>query len=106
MVALAVLSLLKAIVYTAGAVAVVYFGLTVPIRETAGQQTVLTVVYRAVIDMELHVVVPYVASAGFCGLWWSERRLRKSAVRRENQRNRELEKKIDPDRTSSGFTED
>ena len=104
-VALATINLLKVAVYMAGAVALVYFGLTVPIRETAGQETVLTVGYRAVLDMKMHIILPYVASGGFGWLWWSERRTRITAVKRENRRNRELEEKIDPGRTSSGFNE-
>ena len=97
--------LLKVMVYMAGAVAMVYFGLTVPIRETAGQETVLTVGYRAVLDMKMHIILPYVAAGGVGWLWWSERRTRITAVERENRRNRELEEKIDPGRTSSGFKE-
>ena len=96
---------LRLVAWLAAAVAMVYFGVTVPIRETAGQETVLTVVYRAAIDMDIHVIVPYVTTAWFSLLWWNERRTRITAVERENRRNRELEKKIDPDRTSSEFIE-
>lgn len=102
---LAVFRLLTVMVYMGGAVALVYFGLTVPIRETAGQETVLTVGYRAVLDMKMHIIFPYVVAGGFGGLWWQERRTRISVVERENRRNRELEEKIDPGRTSSGFNE-
>ena len=104
-VTLYVIDLLKQAVYVAGAVAVVYFGLTVPIRETAGLETGLTVAYRAVVDMKAHVVLPYVAAGGFGWLWRRERRTRIAAVERENRRNRELEKLIDPGRTSSGLQE-
>ncbi|MDE2904667.1 MAG: hypothetical protein OXQ28_01135 [Acidobacteriota bacterium] len=101
----ATFGLLRAIVYMGGAVALVYFGLTVPIRETAGQETVLTVAYRAVLDMQMHIILPYVAAGGFGWLWRNERRTRIAAVERENRRNRELEEKLDPGRTSSGFKE-
>ena len=104
-VTLAVIGLLRVAVYMAGAVALVYFGLTLPIRETAGQETALTVGYRAVLDMKMHIILPYVAAGGLGWLWWSERRTRITAVERENRRNRELEEKIDPGRTSSGFNE-
>lgn len=86
-------------------VAVVYFGVTVPIRETAGQETVLTVAYNALVDVNAHLVVSYAAAALFGGLWWRERRTRIDAVARENRRNRALEMSIDPGRTSSGFEE-
>lgn len=104
-VTLAAIALLRQAVYVAGAVAIVYFGLTVPIRETAGLETGLTVAYRAVINMKAHVILPYVAAGGFGWLWRRERRTRIVAVERENRRNRELEKKIDPGRTSSGLQE-
>jgi len=104
-VALEAIALLRKAVYVAGAVAIVYFGLTVPIRETAGLETGLTVAYRAVINMKAHVILPYVAAGGFGWLWRRERRTRIAAVERENRRNRELEKKIDPGRTPSGLQE-
>ena len=104
-VTLALISLLKVGVIMAGSVALVYVGLTLPIRETAGQETVLTVGYRAVLDMKMHIILPYVAAGGFGWLWFSERRTRINTVERENRRNRELEEKIDPGRTSSGFNE-
>lgn len=81
---LAAFSVLRVVAYMAGAVAIVYFGITVPIRETAGQETVLTVGYRAVLDMKMHIILPYVAAGGFGWLWWSERRTRITAVEREN----------------------
>ena len=86
-------------------VALVYYGVAVPITATAGEETVLTVAYRTVVDLDVHVVVPYGATALFGWLWWRERTTRISAVERENRRNKELEKKIDPGRTSSGFQE-
>lgn len=61
--------------------------------------------FQALIDLDLHVALPYVAVGAFGSLWYRERRLRKGAVKRENERNRKLEQKLDPDRTSSGFKE-
>ena len=104
-VTLAVIGLLRVAVYMAGAIGLVYVGLYLPIRETAGQETVLTVAYRAVLDMKMHIILPYVAAGGMSWLWWTERRTRITSVERENRRNRELEKEIDPGRTSSGFNE-
>ena len=86
-------------------VALVYYGVAVPITATAGEETVLTVAYRTVVDLDVHVVVSYSATVLFGWLWWRERTTRITAVERENLRNKELEKKIDPDRTSSGFKE-
>ena len=99
---IAVIDLLKTALRAGGLVGVVYFGLAVPIRETAGQETGLTVVYRAVVDMKMHAILPYAAAVGAILAWWKERRTRIVAVERENRRNRELEKQLDPGRTSSG----
>ena len=93
----------RQLIWAVAVVFMIYFGLTVPIRETAGQETVLAVAYRAVLDLKVHLIVPYVAALCFFLLWRKERTTRIAAVARENRRNRELEKKLDPRRTSSGF---
>ena len=104
-VTLGALDVLKVAVRMAAFVAMVYLGVTVPVRETAGQETVLALAYRVVLDMRLHDFVPYVAVCVFGWLWWRERRTRITVVERENRRNRELEEKIDSGRTLSGFDE-
>jgi len=50
-------------------------------------------------------VLPSAAAAAFFGLWRRERFLRITTVYREHRRVEELEKQIDPNRTSSGFDE-
>ena len=101
----AVERVLQRLVLVAGSVAWVYFGITRPIEATAGQGTALSVVYRAFADLDLHVILPYGAVALLFGLWRRERKLRIETVRRENARNQELEKALDPGRSSSGFHE-
>ncbi len=93
----------RALIWAVATVALGWLCIAEPVRALAGQQTMLD--FQALIDLDLHVALPYVAAALSVGLWYRERRLRKSTVRRENQRNRELERKIDPNRTSSGFKE-
>ena len=97
--------IIKTAIIVAGSVAWVYYGIAVPVQATAGQETALSVVYQAIVDFDLHVVLPYAVAAVFLGLWRKERRTRITAVKRENRRNRELEKMLDPNRTSSGFEE-
>lgn len=104
-VALRVFDVLQVAIRMGAYVAMIYFGVTVPMRETAGQETVLALAYRVVLDMKTHVILPYVAAGVFGWLWRKERRTRITAIERENRRNRELEEKIDPGRTSSGFNE-
>ena len=80
----------------------VYFGIAVPVRQAAVGGD-LTVVYGAL--LQLRTILPVATVLAFAALWWRERRLRITTVARENRRNRELELKIDSDRTSSGFVE-
>ena len=84
-------------------VLIVYFGIAVPTREAAADGD-LTVVYGAL--LELRTILPVTGMLAFVAMWWRERRLRITTVARENRRNRELERKIDSGRTSSGFVED
>lgn len=84
-------------------VLIIYFGIAVPTREAAADGD-LTVVYRVL--LQLRTVLPVVGILVFAYMWWRERRLRIATVARENRRNRMLEQKIDPGRTSSGFVED
>ena len=48
-----VIELLKTALRTGGWVGAVYFGLAVPIRVTAGEETVITVIYQAVVSMTI-----------------------------------------------------
>lgn len=96
---------LRALFWAGAAVAIVYFGVTVPVQEAAGEQTTLTLFYRVLVDTEMRVILPWATAGGFGLLWRKERRTRITSVARENRRNRELEKKIDRDRTSSGLVE-
>lgn len=96
---------LHASIWPAALVACVYLGVTVPARETAGLTTTLTVAYRIIGDLRLDVLVSYVAAGTFGILWRKERRTRIEAVAREHRRVEELERRLDPNRTSSGFEE-
>ena len=80
-----------------------WFCIGAPAIAFAGQETHIGL--EALVDLKLHFVLPWAAAGFFFVLWSRERRLRKDTVRRENQRNRNLELKLDPDRTSSGFEE-
>ena len=83
-------------------VLIVYFGIAVPAREAAADGD-LTVVYGAL--LQLRTILPVAGVLAFAYMWWREHRLRITTVARENRRNRKLEQKIDPGRTSSGFVE-
>ena len=85
--------------------ALVYFGIIIPVRETAGKTTIISVLYQTLVNFQMHVVLPYALAAGFGGVWARERRLRKEAVKREHIRVAELERAIDSRRTSSELKE-
>jgi hypothetical protein len=88
----------------AGWAGLLYMGVVLPLKLTAGKQMIVNFVYGAALDLKLHMVVPWAAAALFGGLWQWERHLRKKTVAREHDRVVELEKRLDPGRTSSGLT--
>lgn len=94
---------LRTFIWAGAVVALGWLCVAEPVRALAGQQTLFDV--EALIDLDLHVALPYVAAVLSTALWYRERRLRKTTIRRENERNRKLEQTIDPERTSSGFEE-
>ena len=102
---IAVERVLRTFFWSAGGVAVVYFGIAVPIQATAGQETALSVVYQMLVGVNAHVILSYGATGVFYVLWRRERKTRIEAVKRENRRNVRLEKQLDSARSSSGFTE-
>jgi len=84
--------------------AVVYAGVYVPGRDAAGGQTILTVTQKWVVDANLHVYLAWGAAAGGAAYGWSERRKRLRERGERDKRITELEKRIDPNRTSSGLS--
>ncbi|MBU1700298.1 MAG: hypothetical protein KJ970_03640 [Candidatus Eisenbacteria bacterium] len=93
------------VVKAAVVVAIIYMVFPLSLRETAGKQTVIEIMFNIITNLKLHVVLPAALAAAFGGLWARERRVRKKAVAREHMRVEELEKEKDPDRTSSGLEE-
>jgi len=93
------------IIVFAGVALIVYVAIPLPLKYSAGKETVISLVYKVVLDARLEVILPYVIAALFAGLWGRERRLRKMSVRREHERVEKLEKNKDPNRTSSGLEE-
>ena len=84
---------------------VVYFGVTLPVRESVGQETAIRLAYDAIVDLRLDVAIAYSAAALFGVLWRRERQTRIKAVARKHVRVVELEQQVDPQRTSSEFKE-
>lgn len=100
-----IITVLRLAVWLGGIALIVYVGVALPMKYTAGQETTIQVLVRMAGMLRLHVLVPAAAVAVFLGLWRRERRVGMAAVAREHKRVEELEKKLDPRRTSSGLEE-
>ena len=95
----------RTLIWAFAVIGCLYVGLALPVRYSAGQETSVTFVARALLDMNVYVWLPYLVAGGSVILWRRERELRKRTVRREHERVEEFEKEKDPNRTSSGFEE-
>ncbi len=84
--------------------AVVYAGFYLPVKESAGQQTIITVAQNWVVDANIHVYLAWGAAAGGVAYGWNERRKRLRERKAKDERIIQLERKLDPNRTSSGLT--
>lgn len=79
-----------------GAALLLYIGIVLPLSYTAGKETFINVVTKAVLDLDLYILLPWVGAVVLFGLWQVERFLRKTSVRREHTRVEKLEKDRDP----------
>lgn len=95
----------RALIWGVVIVGCFYVGVALPVKYSAGQATSVTFVVKALLDMKVHIWLPYLVAIGLAGLWKRERSLRKRTIRREHKRVEAFEKKIHPNRTSSGFEE-
>lgn len=86
-----------------GVVGSLYVTVALPVKYSAGEETVIRIFYNAIASFKLYVIIPYVAAAAFFSLWIRERKISKKAIHREHQRLKELEKEKDKNRTSSGL---
>jgi hypothetical protein len=88
-----------------GVALIVFVGVYLPIKEGAGQTTIINLVYQAILGVNLTLVVSLAANAALLALWIRERRVGMKAVQREHERAEALEKLLDPERTGSGLIE-
>ena len=105
-IAFAVVSLFKYSCILAGVVSIVFFGVYLPIKEAVGKTTVVSygVDFLAQFRAELVISVSIIG-----GLYWWGRSWRKKCLDERSEkdsRNKAMEKKIDPDRSSSRLTTD
>ena len=97
-------NVLIAAIAGASLVGVVYTGIYLPVRDAPGNETILTITQKWAFEANLHVYLAWGAAAGGVGYGISERRKRLRERKERDTRIIELEKRIDPHRTSSGLT--
>jgi len=86
----------------AAAVAIAWL-VTGSVGKLAGQYTYADIGVRFVSDFKL--TISYVLTGAAAAWALLERKLKGDTIKRLSARNQELEKRIDPDRTSSGLSE-
>ncbi len=97
--------LFRLIVSLVGAAGLVYLGIYLPIKYTAGKDTAISIVYQAIVDISSPNIAAWVATLFFLFLWLKERRVRKSSIKREHDRILEFEREKDLNRSSSKLEE-
>lgn len=70
----------------------------------AGQTTSANVIVKLIADLRVAVVVPWALAAGGVAYGLRQKHLKEDAIERLTKRPQELEKLIDPNRTSSQLT--
>lgn len=103
-----VLDLLQALgvpfVWLAGAVALAYVAIALPVIESHGQSTTISLAYDFLADVKVHIWLAWGAAA-VCAMGWRRERSARLKERAEKDaRIEQLEKAIDPARTSSGLS--
>jgi hypothetical protein len=86
-----------------GIVACAYLGKE-SIGLLAGRETIADIVLKVLSNVQVNVAVSWAVSAVAGSAWYVERRLRKKDIERLSARTKELELRLDPNRTSSSLT--
>jgi|SRR5579875_1562019 len=71
----------------------------------AGKSTAADVAIRFFAEFKIDRALAYLFGLGGIGYGWQQRELRRRTIKRLTERTGELERKIDPNRSSSGLTE-
>jgi hypothetical protein len=83
-----------------------FFCLYLTANALAGKTTVVTGIAQAFVNLRMSEWFAYgIASVTGVG-WYAERRLRRKTIKGQGKHIKELEKRIDPGRSSSGLQED
>lgn len=94
------------VVRSIAVIAAIYFGVYLPVKISAGKTTTIQYLVSWLADFNIHVVLAWSAAAA-CGWWGSQERKKRLHERaKRDERIRELETQLDPNRTSSNLTVD
>lgn len=99
-------TLVKTFMVVGCAVACAYFIFTVPVVETAGKTTTITVTQKFLAAIDAHVYIAWGTAAAATALYWNERKQKLKERQEKDARLRRYEKEIDPNIESSGMTVD
>ena len=96
----------KPFIVMVGLVAIVYFGIYMPIEASRGQKTIITFVLKWIGDFNVHVALAWGSTVGCCGWAITERKKRLREREERDDRIKKLEMQLDPNRSSSNLTTD
>ena len=99
-----VMDLLRLCVWFGGPALIGYVFVVLPLQATAGKTTTVSFLYQMVFAYKLDLAATSAAAAIAIALWSRERKTRKDTVERLHAQIKELELKLDPDRSTSGLT--
>jgi len=102
-ISLGVTSFLSALVRWTGVVLIARYGY-LTVNALAGQRTVADIGISMLADVRISEALAWLLAGGGIVYGRQQRNLRKSSIERLHERNKSLEKVIDPARTSSNLT--
>jgi hypothetical protein len=83
--------------------AMIFYCTYLSVAELSGKKTTADVLFKGVLDMKANEYAAYIFGGGGVIYGLRERRLRRKTTERLSKRTASLEKRIDPNRTSSGL---
>jgi hypothetical protein len=95
---------LTALIYGASAVGVAYVTFYLPIQVSHGETTTITVMQNWLASVDASVYVAWGVNAALAAGWWAQRRKALREREEKDARIAALERRLDPNRTSSGLT--
>src|SRR5713101_6446433 len=87
-----------------GSLVLIAFMIADALKGLSGRTTLADIGVKFLIDIRMSEAIAYVLAAGGMAYGYKERRLRQKNIPRLSARNQELERRIDPGRSTSGLT--